>query len=71
MPEATEGSSELRDLLPEIAREIRQVAHFGSAPRVKELVTAAGAAIDTENYEDALASLAGGQDKGAAIGSHP
>jgi tetratricopeptide (TPR) repeat protein len=57
MTDGAEGSPEHRDLLPEIAREIRQVAHFGSATRVKDLVAAAGAAIDTESYEDALASL--------------
>jgi len=57
MPEAVEGSPEHRDLLPEIAREIRQVAHFGSATRVKDLVSAAGAAVDAEDYEEALAAL--------------
>ncbi len=57
MTDGAEGSPEHRDLLPEIAREIRQVAHFGSATRVKDLVAAAGAAIDTESFEDALASL--------------
>ncbi len=57
MTEGIESSPEHRDLLPEIAREIRQVAHFGSATRVKDLVAAAGSAIDTESFEDALASL--------------
>jgi tetratricopeptide (TPR) repeat protein len=48
---------EHRDLRPEIAREIRQVAHFGSAGRVKELVAAAATSIDQELYEEALPGL--------------
>jgi tetratricopeptide (TPR) repeat protein len=45
------------DLRPEIVREINQVAHFGHAPKVRELVVEAAHAIDEERYEDAIAPL--------------
>ena len=44
-------------LLPEIAREIDQVAHFGSAPRVKKQIIEAGEAFDAGEYERALEPL--------------
>jgi tetratricopeptide (TPR) repeat protein len=42
------------DLLPEIAREITQVAHFGSAPKVKTLLVEAGEAIETGDHQKAI-----------------
>jgi tetratricopeptide (TPR) repeat protein len=45
------------DLLPEIAREITQVAHFGSAPAVKKLLVAAGDALEAGNHEAAIDAL--------------
>ena len=44
-------------LRPEIVRELNQVSHFGHAPRVRELVTEAGQAIEEERYEDAIEPL--------------
>jgi tetratricopeptide (TPR) repeat protein len=44
-------------LLPEIAREIDQVAHFGSAPMVKKMLIAAGEAFDAGTYERAIEPL--------------
>src|SRR5438309_543055 len=44
-------------LRPEIAREINQVAHFGHAPVVRELVAQAGRAIAAEDYEQAVEPL--------------
>jgi tetratricopeptide (TPR) repeat protein len=45
------------DLRPEIVREINQVAHFGHAPKVRELVADAAHAIDEERLEDAIDPL--------------
>jgi tetratricopeptide (TPR) repeat protein len=45
------------DLLPEIAREITQVAHFGSAPKVKQLLVAAGDAIERGDHQAAIDAL--------------
>jgi len=45
------------DLRPEVAREINQVAHFGHAPKVRELVVEAANAIDEERYDDAIEPL--------------
>jgi tetratricopeptide (TPR) repeat protein len=45
------------ELRPEIVREINQVAHFGHAPKVRELVAGAAHAIDEERYEDAIEPL--------------
>jgi tetratricopeptide (TPR) repeat protein len=45
------------DLLPEISREIDQVAHFGSAPKVKDLIVSAGEAIDAGDHERAVTAL--------------
>ena len=45
------------ELLPEIRREIDQVAHFGSAKRVKELVAAAARASDSGDFEEAIEHL--------------
>ena len=45
------------DLLPEISREIDQVAHFGSAPKVKNLIAAAGEAVESGDHEKAVESL--------------
>lgn len=42
------------DLLPEIAREIDQVAHFGSAPKVKASIVEAGAALSAGEPERAV-----------------
>jgi tetratricopeptide (TPR) repeat protein len=54
----TNGSTESRSsLLPEVAREIDQVAHFGSAPRVKKQLIAAGEAFAAEEYERAIDPL--------------
>lgn len=44
-------------LLPEISREIDQVAHFGSAPRVKKQIVEAGEAFEAGEYERALEPL--------------
>lgn len=44
-------------LLPEISREIDQVAHFGSAKRVKAALIAAGESYDSEEYEAAIEQL--------------
>ena len=60
-----------RSLLPEIAREIDQVAHFGSAPRVKKQLIEAGEALDAGEYERAIEPLLGGEDEGAAVGLRP
>jgi tetratricopeptide (TPR) repeat protein len=46
-----------KDLLPEIAREITQVAHFGSAPKVKKLLVAAGEALEVGNHQAAIDAL--------------
>jgi tetratricopeptide (TPR) repeat protein len=54
----TESEAEReRGLLPEIAREIDQVAHFGHAPAVKRLVKEAGAALEEENWSGAVDPL--------------
>jgi len=45
------------DLRPEIVREINQVAHFGHAPKVRELVADAARAIDEDRHEDAIEPL--------------
>jgi tetratricopeptide (TPR) repeat protein len=45
------------DLLPEISREIDQVAHFGSAPKVKSLLVAAGEAAEAGEHEKAVEAL--------------
>lgn len=45
------------DLLPEIAREITQVAHFGSAPKVKKLLVAAGDALEAGDHQAAIDAL--------------
>ena len=45
------------DLLPEIAREITQVAHFGSAPKVKKLLVAAGDAFEAGDHQAAIDAL--------------
>ncbi len=47
----------MSDLRPEIVREINQVAHFGHAPKVREIVAEAAHAIDEERYEDAIDPL--------------
>jgi tetratricopeptide (TPR) repeat protein len=44
-------------LLPEIAREIDQVAHFGRAPEVKQLFKQAGKAFDEEDWSAAVDAL--------------
>ena len=44
-------------LIPEIAREIDQVAHFGSAPLVKKQLIEAGEALDAGDYERAIEPL--------------
>ena len=44
-------------LLPEVAREIDQVAHFGSAPRVKKQITEAAEALEAGEYERAIEPL--------------
>jgi tetratricopeptide (TPR) repeat protein len=46
-----------QSLLPEVAREIDQVAHFGSAPRVKKQLIEAGEALDAGDYERAIPPL--------------
>lgn len=53
----TEPASRPNSLLPEVAREIDQVAHFGSAPRVKKQLIEAGEAFDAGEYERAIAPL--------------
>lgn len=45
------------DLLPDIAREITQVAHFGSAPKVKQLLVAAGDALEAGDHQAAIDAL--------------
>ena len=45
------------DLLPEISREIDQVAHFGSAPKVKNLLVEAGDAIEAGDHQKAVDAL--------------
>ncbi len=45
------------DLLPEIAREITQVAHFGSAPKVKQLLVAAGEALEAGDHQAAIDAM--------------
>jgi tetratricopeptide (TPR) repeat protein len=45
------------DLLPEISREIDQVAHFGSASKVKTLIATAGEAAESGDHEKAVESL--------------
>ena len=47
----------MSDLRPEVVREINQVAHFGHAPKVRELVIDAATAIDEERYDDAILPL--------------
>jgi tetratricopeptide (TPR) repeat protein len=44
-------------LLPEISREIDQVAHFGSAKKVKDALIAAGEASSAGEYERAVETL--------------
>jgi hypothetical protein len=44
-------------LLPEVAREVDQVAHFGSAPRVKKQLIEAADALDAGDYERAIGPL--------------
>lgn len=51
------------DLRPEIVREINQVAHFGHAPKVRELVSEAAHAIDEERYDDAIEPLLASKTK--------
>jgi tetratricopeptide (TPR) repeat protein len=46
-----------RGLLPEIAREIDHVAHFGHAPAVKQLVMQAGDALEQEDWPAAIEAL--------------
>jgi tetratricopeptide (TPR) repeat protein len=46
-----------RSLLPEVAREIDQVAHFGSAPRVKKQLIEAAEAFDTGDFDRAIPPL--------------
>jgi tetratricopeptide (TPR) repeat protein len=52
LPSDAERSS--FDLLPEIAREISQVAHFGSAPKVKKLLVAAGESVERGDHQRAI-----------------
>jgi tetratricopeptide (TPR) repeat protein len=53
----TQASSEHEGLRPEIAREIDQVAHFGSAAKVKAKMIAAGEAFEAGDYERAIEPL--------------
>lgn len=55
MSEPTERSS--FDLLPEIGREITQVAHFGSAPKVKRLLVTAGEKLEAGDHQAAIDAL--------------
>jgi tetratricopeptide (TPR) repeat protein len=59
MPDEVTGPGERSsfDLLPEIAREIAQVAHFGSAPKVKQFLVIAGEAIEAGNHQVAIDAL--------------
>ncbi len=45
------------ELLVEISREIDQVAHFGSARKVKDLIIAAGDAVEAGDHERAVTAL--------------
>ncbi len=45
------------DLLPEVSREIDQVAHFGSAGKVKQMLIDAAEAFAAEDYERAIEPL--------------
>jgi tetratricopeptide (TPR) repeat protein len=47
----------ISDLLPEISREIDQVAHFGSAGKVKQSIATAGEAFDAGDFERAVPPL--------------
>ena len=47
----------ISDLLPEISREIDQVAHFGSAGKVKQSIATAGEAFDAGEFERAVPPL--------------
>ena len=57
MPDAGPPVPPRSSLLPEVAREIDQVAHFGSAPIVKKQLIAAGEALAAEEYERAIEPL--------------
>lgn len=53
----TDAADRPSSLLPEVAREIDQVAHFGSAPRVKKQLIEAGEAFEAGSYEQAIEPL--------------
>jgi tetratricopeptide (TPR) repeat protein len=53
----TDETAPRPSLLPEVAREIDQVAHFGSAPRVKKQLTEAAEALEAGDYERAIEPL--------------
>jgi tetratricopeptide (TPR) repeat protein len=56
-PPAPAPERPISDLLPEISREIDQVAHFGSAGKVKQMIVDAAAAFDEQDYERATQPL--------------